>query len=482
MLGSIHLGIDVGTTSTKCLAVASDGRVLAFAQKGYGLSHPQQGWAEQDPQDYWTALVDVVRRVVAECAANGWNPDSVESMAMSTQGDTLILADENGTPLMPAISWMDTRAGEECNELVTNKGASFWYRETGQSLTPYSSACAIRWVQKNRPELWSGVRRVCSVSDYLAVRLCGRFVTDTPSASWSPLFSPVSRMWSASVLDTLDIAPDMIPEAVESGAMIDPLLPEVADELGIGRGAVLVAGAFDQAAAAYGSGAAAGGRSVLSCGTAWVLYSVSSVPVRDPRELTPTCCHTSESEWGLVLPFTGGSAYDWFNKSFTEPEGGSERTGSDPLTFIPHLYGALSPDWRGESRGSLLGLTMSHTREDVRIALMRGLAFETRRNVEAAEALGEPVRSIRMVGGAGKSDIWPQIIANILNRPIEVTEMVESACYGAAKLAVGESARDWPVTGGVWEHVPEAEQVEQEERQYYKYLRFYEALLELYSS
>ncbi len=475
-MSRIFLGIDIGTTSAKGLTVSEEGEILALARHPYPLLHPRQDWAEQDPEDYWRGLVDVTRQCVAQCHGR-----EIAALALSTQGDTLIVTDGAGKALYPAISWMDNRASAECRELLAETGRSFWVRESGMGLTALSSACKIRWIARHRPELREPVARICSVPDYLAVRLTGRFATDTPSASWTPCFTPGKRQWSQSVMDQLGVSRENLPEVLESGTPIGALLPEVASELGLGPETVLVAGAFDQAAAACGAGVSAGNRSILSCGTAWVLYAVSESPVEDPLEQIPVCCHTGESEWGMVLPFPGGSAYDWFARTF---QGGNRQGGGegDSLVFVPHLYGGLSPDWRGESRGSLLGLTLAHTWGDVRLALMRGIASEARRNVEAAERLCGRIPSIRMAGGASKSETWPQMIANLLARPVEVSDFAESACYGAAKLAAGAISEPWPDPFAPRRFEPEAEGVEAEERRYARYISAYSKLLEIYES
>jgi sugar (pentulose or hexulose) kinase len=161
----------------------------------------------------------------------------------------------------------------------------------------------------------------------------------------------------------------------------------------------------------------------------------------------------------------------------TDPEHAS---AAEPLIFIPHLYGGLSPDWHSESRGSILGLTLSHTPSDIRLAIMRGMAFEARRNLGAAEAVCGRSQSVRMVGGAGKSQTWPQMIANVLNRPVEVPECVESACYGAAKLAAGAISERWTGMEPKREFTPVAGDVQMASRLFGKYLRFYEALLPVY--
>lgn len=475
---SVFLGVDVGTTSTKCLAITEDGELLALAHHSYALSHPREGWAEQDAEEFVGAVSNVVKQCVTKCREKGCDASQIKALAMSTQGDTLIATDKAGNPILPAMSWMDGRAVDEYQELLTETGASFWYKQTGQPINPLSSVCKIRWIRK-RYQGMANSMRFCWVADFLARRLCGKFVADVPSASWTPIYSPVRRSWSEPVQDLVGIDAEELPETAESGTVIGDLLPDVSDNLGLPRGTFLIAGAFDQAAAAHGAGASAGGRSVLSCGTAWVLYSVSDVVPIDKKERLCVCCHVNPSEWGLVLPFVGGSAYDWLNRTLADVSH-EVSENAEPLIFVPHLYGELSPGWHQESKGSLLGLTMTHTREDIRLALMRGIAYETRRNLEAALELGGRVNSIRMVGGAGRSEFWPQLVADIINRPIEVSEFVDSACLGAAKLAAGNAATDWHDSHIARIYDPLPLNVSREDVLYKRYLAAHERLLGFY--
>lgn len=477
---SIYLGVDIGTTSTKCLAVRDDGQVIASSQHHYPMLHPQQGWAEQHPEDYWYGLAATVRGCLRMCSRRRHRKEDVALLALSTQGDTLIVTDGDGNALMHAISWMDARGQAEFEELLSEADASVWYREMGSPLNALSSACTLRWLAKNRPDIMSAKPRFCYVADYLAKRLCGRFATDVPSASWTPMFSPARRGFSQPVLDLLGVRPEALPDVLESGEIIGKLLPEVAKELGLAPETKLIAGAFDQAAAAHGAGARADGRSVLSCGTAWVLYAVAPGGVVDPNERLCSCCHTGRGENGLVLPFSGGSTYDWLTKIIGEVGDDDPPSSADPLVFVPHLYGGLSPDWCAESKGTLAGLTLAHNRADMRLALMRGLGCEARRNMEAAEQLSGDVRSIRMVGGATNSRKWPQLVANVLNRPIEVSEETETACYGAAMLAAGELSAGWPESQRVSRFDPLPAEAIVEEEHYNRYLNVYELMKSVY--
>lgn len=481
-MGAISLGIDIGTTSAKCLAVDERGEILALAQHPYPMSHPRQGWAEQDPEDYWQGLVEVVASCVQACRQQGHVVDEIVAMAMSTQGDTLILADAAGRAVGPALSWMDVRPEQEFHELLAEADQSFWYRECGIRLVPGSSACKVRWVRRHQPDRWAQVRRVCAVPDYLAFRLTGQFVTDAPSASWGPCFSPQRRDWSATAIEVVGLPVDYLPAAVESGTVIGALLPDVARRLGLAPGTMLVAGAFDQAAAGLGAGARAGEKSVLSCGTAWVLYAVSGSPAFDLREQTPVCCHANAGEWGMVLPFAGGAVYDWGRRNFHHDGEQATRRDTDPLVFIPHFYGSGSPDWRAESRGTLLGLTMAHGWPEIELALMRGIASEAKRNIEVVDELSGRVQSINMVGGASRNRVWPQIIADLLGCPVEIAQNVESACYGAAKLAAGTAAASWfPVAAERIFH-PTAEGAATEGILFRRYLQALAAVLPYYAA
>jgi sugar (pentulose or hexulose) kinase len=170
-MASVYLGIDVGTTSAKCLAVNEDGEILAIAQHPYPMSHPHQSWAEQDSEDYWRALSDIIPSCVSQCLEKGYSRQDIKSLAMSTQGDTLIVTDSSAIPLMPAVSWMDTRADAECREMLAESGSSFWYKRLGIPLTAFNSACAVRWISKNMPEVWGKRPHFAYVPDFLAYRL-----------------------------------------------------------------------------------------------------------------------------------------------------------------------------------------------------------------------------------------------------------------------------------------------------------------------
>lgn len=474
-MSDLYLGVDVGTTSAKCVVVDERGQLLAFGRQGYALRHPHPGWAEQDPAEMWQSLAGAVGAGLNAIEAQGRSAADIRALALSTQADTLIVTDAAGRPLRPALSWMDTRAEPQCRRLLAETGSSFWYRQTGMALSPVSSACKLAWLAEREPAMLAQAAHLCYVPDYLAWRLCGRRVTDLPSASWSPFYSPWERRWLPEVMAIVGVRQEQLPGLAEAGEPLGELTAQAAAELGLAAGTPLVAGAFDQVAAGVGAGARAGEVGVLSCGTAWALYAVADQPAADPAEMIPVCCHALPGQWGLVLPFAGGSAWDWLH-SRLQPGLAAGGEGGEPPVFIPHLYGGLAPDWRHDSRGALLGLTIGHGWADIERAVMMGIVCETRRCVEAVERFGGPLPALRMVGGAAQGESWPRLLADTLNRPVTVPERTEAACYGAAVLAAGKAAAGWAESKAL-ELQPDPAAVSLRQTEYERYLALLEKVL-----
>lgn len=472
----IFLGVDVGTISVKCLAVSNQGRQVAFSQQRYSLEHPHPGWAEQDPEDYWDALVKTVSDCVEQWKAKGGRAQDFIALAISSQGDTLLALDELGNPLAPALSWMDIRAEDCCAHLLSLRDAHFWYRSLGIPLTPASSACKILWYKEHQPDVFD-CATLCYIPEFLAKRLTGHFVSDQSGASWNPLFSSHQNQYNPEILDLLHMDGKPLAQVIPSGQQVGRLLPRVAELLGVTEEARLIAGAFDQAAAAHGTG----GEAVLSCGTAWVLYAITDNPVLDSDSGVPFCLHCQPGKWGMVLPFPGGAVFDWVRSLFPDALYGLKQeqiySGSRPLCFIPHFYGALAPDWKVFSRGSLVGMDLSTQAGDILIAAMTGIACEARRNLEAAEAFSGSISQLRMVGGAAQSELWTQIVADILQRPVYLSSQSESAAFGAARLAAGDLSVEWKTAEEEKVFLPTPEVSGWATDNYYLYLQTYKALL-----
>ncbi|MFQ6096245.1 MAG: FGGY-family carbohydrate kinase [Armatimonadota bacterium] len=431
------LGIDVGTTFLKALLLDEEGRVRKVASAGYDLRRPQRDFVEQDPEDWWKALVEAVREAVEGVPAR-----EVKALALATQGDTLVPTGEDGEALCPALSWMDRRAGAECEELLAIRPQEWWFGKTGKKLLGSNTASKVRWLQRHRPDIAERAR-FCNVHDHLVRRMTGTFATDATNASWTTLFDIEQRVWDADILDLLGLSEERVSPIVSCGEPIAPLAPGAANELGLTPETVVAGGAFDQVAATYGAGVTGANEALLSCGTAWVLFVVTTRPVLDERLRLPACCFVGDDEWGLVCAFTGGAAYDWLREAVKRDHLEAEPDGP-PLIFLPYFYGEVSPGWNPAARGALIGLSLEHTAEHLQLALMRALAFEARRNLEVARGLSVSIESLKMAGGAAQSAIWPQIVADVMGLPITLPVESECAARGAALLAAKSVGLDAP--------------------------------------
>jgi len=256
----IYLGIDVGTTAVKVLAIDGAGRVIAQASREYTYQTPQPGWVEQDAEDWWRLLCECVREVTSDCGAGACTPPrlarsgngrrgtsprpTVAALALSTQGDTVVPLDTEGKPLAPAITWMDTRALPLVAEM--EREHDLWTRTTGAAPAAFSTATSLAWWRGEQPEVFAQAQRFALVADFLNARLTGRYLLDAPNASRTMLYDIVRREWSPELLQRVGVGVERLPQAAESGTVVGTVLPEVAADLGLSPETQVVLGGHDQ--------------------------------------------------------------------------------------------------------------------------------------------------------------------------------------------------------------------------------------------
>jgi len=446
MVKDFALGVDIGTTRVKAMVVEPPGRVIGEAAREYGMSRPRPLWVEQEPEDWWRCMAECVRE-----ATSGVDPAAVRGLALSTQGGTLTPVDREGRPLRGAMVWMDERAQDEPAEINRGYGTGFWYERNGKKISPGNTAAKVLWLARHEPDVFKATFRFTEVQDYLVHRLTGAWALDLSSAAYVGQFNVGRRAWDPDLLKATGIRADQLSPVRASGSAIAPLTSEAADALGLTVETLVCGGAHDQTAAAVGTGTLAPGQNCLSCGTAWVLYAVLDRLRLDPLMRLSFSCHAVPDTWSLLTPWTGCAVLDWFVDNFCGVDkqeaqrlgrsvyevllGDRAARHTDPLLFHPHLYGALSPAWKMRGRGALLGLTLHHSRGDVARAIMEGLAFQTRWNLEVAREVGGRFESLRMIGGAARSDLWAQILADACGVPVVRPLVADAACLGAATLA-----------------------------------------------
>ncbi len=435
----ILLGIDIGTTGAKCLAINEEGKVIASAYRGYKLIFPGRDRVEQNPEDWWEAL----KMTIGEVLQTEGIKDEIVGLSLSTQGGTSVLLDEQDRSLGNAVTWLDRRNTEGCEKLVEEYGMDFFYRKTGWKLAGFLSLAQLHWFKENETELLTKARHIVFVNDYIIHRLTGRYINDPSNSGVTMLYNIKEGKWDEELLEIVGISEEQLSSVQESGTPIETLTEEASKELGLPQKVEVISGGHDQYCAALGVGAISPGDILLSCGTAWVILGVYDKLILDNESHFTPGRHIVKDRWGMLSSIlTGGAALKWFidnlvreSYSKLEKEVSKVPLGANDLLFLPHLEGSTVPTWSSQTRGVLLGLELSHNKYDIVRSIMEGVGFEVLWNIEAMRKLGMKIEKLKLIGGAAQSPLWSQIIADITGLSVSLPEVHEAACLGAAILA-----------------------------------------------
>ena len=422
------VGLDVGTTGVKALAVSASGEIVARAERGYELATPRPGWAEQDPDDWVRAAAEALAALDVEPAGLG----------LSGQMHGLVALDGDERPIRPALLWNDQRSGTECRELEELVGLERLVAATGNRALAGFTAPKLLWLRRHEPEAYARIRHVLLPKDYVRLRLTGEHVTDVADASGTLLFDVAQRRWSGAIMDALEIPQEWLGRALES--------PEVA---GGWDGIPVAAGAGDQAAAALGVGVAGPGPLSVVLGTSGVVFAALDTYAADPEGRVHVFCHALPGTWhamGVMLSAAGSLRWlrDVVGESYDElvREAGRWAPGTEGLLFAPYLAGERTPHADAHARGAFVGLSLRHDRGALVRAVLEGVAFGLRDSLESLRGLGVRPETARVSGGGVRGRLWLEIVASVLGLPVELTADEEGSAYGAALLG--------GVAGGIW--------------------------------
>lgn len=423
-MAEVLLGVDVGTTGVKTVAVDRSGQVLAQATAEHPLHTPRPLWAEQNPEDWWRG----VRQTIAQASA-GY---TVSGIGLSGQMHGSVFLDAGGQLIRPAILWCDQRTQAECEE-IERRVPRLAQITCNPALTGFT-APKILWLRNNEPDSYARVAKVLLPKDYVRYRLTGEFATEVSDASGTSLFDVPARRWSDEVLDGLDIPRQWLPACHES--------PEVT-----GRtedGAPVVGGGGDQAAGAVGVGIVRPGLLSTSIGTSGVVFTALDEPSVDPGLSAHTFCHAVPGKWhamGVMLSAAG--SLRWYRDTF-QPGAGYEQltaeaatvpAGCEGLLFLPYLSGERTPHKDPNAKGVFFGATLVHGRAHFTRAVLEGVAFGLRDSYELLCAMGMRLSEARVLGGGARSDLWLQILSDATGCSHTRVQVEEGPAYGAALLA-----------------------------------------------
>lgn len=445
------LAFDLGTTALKCALHDLNGTVIAKASEEYQLITPNTDWVEMDVETYWQAFKSAVARVLKESRVD---PAEIKALGVSAQGETLIVVDREGKPLRRAIVWLDNRAQQEADQLGEVFGHRHAFETTGQvKLVPTWPASKILWLRKCEPEVFDRVGKFLLIEDYFLHRLTGEYVCEGSLVTSTCYWNFRTRGWWKEMLQELNVSEEQLPQYRESGEAVGTLRTEIAEELGLSPTTVVCTGALDQACGAIGVGNIRPGIFSENTGAALAICATVNQPVIDPRNEMPCHYHGLPGLYMLHTFTSGGIVMRWFRDEFGGPEMRVSRTsgldaydlmgmeaarvppGCEGMVMLPHLQGAMAPEANPRASGVFYGFTLRHGRGHFTRAIMEGVSFIVRRNIEVIEGLGVTVNEIRSLGGGARSRVWKQMEADIVGRPVLTTTNEEAATLGAAILA-----------------------------------------------
>jgi xylulokinase len=372
------------------------------------------------------------------------------------------MLDDRDEVVRPALIWCDVRTESQCHELTEKIGAAELIQATCNPALANFTLTKLMWVREHEPENWKRVRSVLLPKDYVRFRLTGERSTDMADASGTLLLDVAHRRWSNIMLQGAAIDERILPQLFESPEVCAKVSAEGASATALRQGTPVVAGAGDQAAGAVGMGIVAPGAVSATIGTSGVVFAATDRPALEPQGRLHTFCHAIPGRWHVMgVTQAAGLSLRWFRDQFGAASGENkdpydrlcdEAATAPPacqgLLWTPYLMGERTPHLDPNARGTLIGLTATHTRAHVIRAILEGVAFSLRDSFTLFDQMKVAVGRIRLGGGGARSPLWRQIQADVYGHEVEIVEAEEGAAYGAAILA--------GVGAGQWKSVDEA--------------------------
>lgn len=434
-----YIGADLGTSALKLLLVDSKKSIINIVSESYDVVYPKPGWSEQNPSQWYEAFVAGIKNLTADI-----DKTLVKGIAVAGQMHGLVALDINDNVIRPAILWNDGRTDEETryfNEVIGKKKLS---QLTANIAFAGFTAPKLLWLKNNEPQNYNKISKIMLPKDYLNYCLTGVHATDYSDASGMLLLDVKNRCWSSEMLEICGINANMMPKLFESYEAIGTLLPNMAKELGLSENVVVAAGAGDNAAAAVGTSTIGEGKCNISLGTSGTVFISSDKFGVDPNNALHSFCHADGGYHLMGCILSAASCNKWFcdevlntnNYGEEQSDITDDMLGCGEVFFLPYLMGERSPINDTNATGMFIGLRPDTTRKDMLLAVLEGVAFAVRDNVEVAKKLGISIEKSTVCGGGAKSPLWMKILANVLNLELDIPACQEGPGYGGAMLAM----------------------------------------------
>ena len=434
----LFIGLDIGTSATKCLLMNAAGAVLNIERASYPTSFPEPGWSEQDPELWWNAVCDCIPRLL-----EGFDASQVVALGSCGQMHGLVVLDEKGEVIRPAILWNDSRTRYQVDYLNREVGVKTVASYTGNVAYTGFTAPKLLWLREEEPVNFSRIAKVMLPKDYVNLRLTGVASTDCTDASGTLLLDVRNRSWSRPMMSVCGLRECQLPQLFESWETVGEVLPETARQLGLPEGVRVCAGAGDNASAAVGTGAVGPGRCNIVMGTAGTIFMTTEGFLTDGRNRLHSFCSADGgfNLMGCILTGAGCNAW-WMDEILQASDYEAEkalvqggRLGQNDVYFLPYLMGERTPHNDPRARAAFVGMRMDTSRADMTQAVLEGVAYALCDCLGAAREEEVEVLASTICGGGAKSPLWRAIVADVLGIPLQIPQTEQAPAFGAAMLA-----------------------------------------------
>lgn len=437
------LGIDIGTGSTKAVAVALTGEVLGVTQQHYAINSPEPGYSEQDPVLIWHAFVQCLQEVTTKI---GFGPQAI---SFSSAMHSIIPVDEAGIPLAPMITWADARSEKIAQALRDSAKGEEIYRITGTPIHAMSPLCKLIWMRTNKPELFSRADKFISIKEFIWFNLFNSFQVDYSIASATGLFDILKLEWSGEACTLAGISPDKLSRPENTTYYRSDLDADKATLLNIPQKTNFVIGASDGACANLGSHTTGPGIAALTIGTSGAVRITSPKPVYNYEGMTFNYLLNQDTYVCGGAVNNGGIAINWLLNNFLQKDKlttadyddlfnaiDTTPAGSDGLLFLPYLYGERAPLWDTKSSGAFINIKPVHTRSHFLRAALEGVCFALYDVLKTVEDASVNITQVNISGGFVSSGTWTQVLADITGKKLMVSQPEDASAVGAVYLAM----------------------------------------------
>ena len=443
------LGLDIGTSGCKATIIDYEGNIKGQAYQEYSLVSPKPGWEEINPELVWESVKKVIADSVSQC-----KDDDIKAISASSFGEAVIPVDRNGNVLHNSIIYIDERGRDEASFLKDRLSYEKILAITGVSAHPMYSICKIMWLKTHMPDVYNRAWKFLLFADFILYKMGAMPHTDYSLAARTMAFDVINKRWSPEILECAGVDEDKFGEPVQAGTVVGKIKDMVAEELGLPRDVILVAGGHDQPCAALGAGAIKNELAVDGLGTTeCITPSFDKVIISESMAKNSFACvpHVIKNMYvTYAFTFTSGSVLKWYRNNFGAIYLEEARKDNinvydmlikkaspdpSPVYVLPHFAGAATPYMDTGSKGAIVGLTINTKAEDIIKAILEGITYEIMVNVERLEEAGVKVNELRTVGGLAKSDLFLQLKADMMGRKVTTLHVSEAGTLGVAILA-----------------------------------------------